>query len=175
MLAPSDSRSGNLPAELSSFVGRDADLSQLADVQARARLLTLVGPAASARRGLRGVSRPDCIPPIRMESGSSMWLRSPEGSIVAQAVADVLGVGEEPGQSYLRTLEYRLRSNQLLLILDNCGHLVTSCAELAEALLRACPDAPHPGYESPAPGGGLRARLARAAIVPSRGARYPAS
>lgn len=140
VLAPSDSRSGNLPAELSSFVGRDADLSQLADVQARARLLTLVGPGGVgktrlARRLAAGLhpSYPDGI-----------WLVDvaplTEGSIVAQAVADVLGVGEEPGQSYLRTLEYRLRSNQLLLILDNCGHLVASCAELAEALLRACPD-----------------------------------
>jgi predicted ATPase/DNA-binding CsgD family transcriptional regulator len=145
VLAPSDSRSGNprpgnLPAELSSFVGRDADLAQLAELQARAPFLTLVGPGGVgktrlARRLAAGLhdSYPDGI-----------WLVDvaplTEGSIVAQAVADVLGVREEPGQPYLRTLEYRLRSHQLLLILDNCDYLVGSCAELAEALLRACHD-----------------------------------
>ena len=55
------------------------------------------------------------------------------------AVAAALGVREEPGQPLLGTLTYHLRPKQLVLVPDNCEHLIDVCAQLAEALLRACP------------------------------------
>ena len=61
-------------------------------------------------------------------------------SLVAQAVAATLGVREQPGRSLTETLSDYLGSKKVLLVLDNCEHLVEACAELAEALLRFCPE-----------------------------------
>ena len=61
-------------------------------------------------------------------------------SLVAQAVAATLGVREQPGRSPTDTLSNYLGSKKVLLVLDNCEHLVEACAELAEALLRFCPE-----------------------------------
>ena len=61
-------------------------------------------------------------------------------SLVASAAAQVLGVREEPGQSLTQTLCAHLKQRKLLLILDNCEHLVSACASLADALLRGAPD-----------------------------------
>ena len=60
-------------------------------------------------------------------------------SLVAQAVAATLGVREQPGRSLTEMLSGYLESKKLLLVLDNCEHLIEACAELAEALLRFCP------------------------------------
>src|SRR5206468_1899774 len=57
-----------------------------------------------------------------------------------QAVASVLGVREEPNRPLLSTLSDYLRAEQTLLLLDNCEHLIQTCAEFAEALLKACPN-----------------------------------
>jgi hypothetical protein len=63
-----------------------------------------------------------------------------EPLLVAQAVASAVGVREQPGVSLLVTLSEALGSLRMLLVLDSCEHLVGPCAELAERLLRACPD-----------------------------------
>ena len=62
-----------------------------------------------------------------------------EPSLVPQAVAFTLGVRERPGSSLTEALSDYLRTRKLLLILDNCEHLIDACAELAEALLHSCP------------------------------------
>jgi predicted ATPase len=61
-------------------------------------------------------------------------------SLVPQAVASVLGVREQPGRSLTETLSHYLRNRELLLVLDNCEHLIEACADLAETLLRSCPE-----------------------------------
>lgn len=60
-------------------------------------------------------------------------------ALVPQAVAAALGVREEPGRPLTATLTGYLRSRSLLLVLDNCEHLLSACAQLTESLLRACP------------------------------------
>jgi non-specific serine/threonine protein kinase len=60
-------------------------------------------------------------------------------NLVAQTVAAVLGVQEQPDQPLLATLIDTLQAKRLLLILDNCEHLIDVCAQLTEALLRGCP------------------------------------
>jgi predicted ATPase/DNA-binding CsgD family transcriptional regulator len=61
-------------------------------------------------------------------------------ALVPQAVASSLGVREQPGRSPTETLSDYLGSKKVLLVLDNCEHLIQACAELSEALLRSCPE-----------------------------------
>ena len=61
-------------------------------------------------------------------------------SLVPQTVATVLGVTEEPGKPITQTLSEHLKDKRLLLLLDNCEHLLDACAKLADTLLRQCPD-----------------------------------
>lgn len=130
---------GNLPAETSSFVGRERELSEVRELLAETRLLTLTGPGGcgKTRLALR-VSREAAA-----EFGHGVWwvelasLSDP--GLVAQAVARAMGVREVPGRSLLGLLIEHLESGEALLVLDNCEHLIEACAALADALLRGCP------------------------------------
>jgi predicted ATPase/DNA-binding CsgD family transcriptional regulator len=129
----------NLPAELTSFVGREDDISRLAARLASARLLTMVGPGGvgKTRLALQVASRvldryPDGIWRVELAPLS-------DGSMVPNAVAAVLGIREQPRVPLLETLAATLSDKQSLLVLDNCEHLAAGCAELAHVLLEGCP------------------------------------
>jgi predicted ATPase/DNA-binding CsgD family transcriptional regulator len=132
-------RQGNLPSELSSFVGRAGELSRLAQVARDAHLLTLVGPGGvgKSRLALRLAAR------VSPNYSDGIWLVDlasvSDADLLPQAVADVLGLGEQARQSWVSTLASKLRDRAVLLILDNCEHLVAACAEAATALLQAYP------------------------------------
>src|SRR5262249_52771359 len=128
---------GNLPSEVSSFVGREAELALLRDLQDQTRLLALVGPGGvgNTRLALRlgrvlGPASPD-----------GAWLLDltpvSDPALVPQLLGDVLGVQQQPGHSWIQDLIRVLRPRRLLLVLDNCEHLVDACAELLDGLLRA--------------------------------------
>ena len=72
-----------------------------------------------------------------------MWLAElaalADPALVPQAVAQAVGVREEPGRPLLATLTDALRARRLLLVLDNCEHLLDACARLVDGVLRACP------------------------------------
>ena len=80
---------------------------------------------------------------VRPAYADGVWLVDlaalPDPALVPQAVAGALGVREEPGRPLLATLTDALRPRHILLVLDNCEHLLDACARLADALLRACP------------------------------------
>ncbi len=106
---------------------------------ARSRLLTLTGPGGigKTRIALRLASRvlvnyPDGVWLVRLDA-----LADPD--LVPAAIASVLDVREQPGRSLLDALTSALGARQLLLVLDNCEHLIQACAEAAELLLQACP------------------------------------
>ena len=132
-------RSHNLPSELSSFVGRKKELPEVRRLLEGNRLLTLTGSGGCGKSRLALAAASGLVE--RFEDG--VWMVElaslAEPSLVPQAVAFTLGVRERPGSSLTRALSDYLRSRNLLLILDNCEHLVEACAELAEALLRSCP------------------------------------
>ena len=130
----------NLPVQLTSFVGREqevADLEKLLTTEAR--LLTLTGPGGSGKTrlalavssGLAG----------RFEDGVWWVELAPisDSDLVPQAVAQALMIREEPGRSMTETLAGDLAAAELLLIMDNCEHLISSCARLANVVLSACP------------------------------------
>lgn len=130
----------NLPRQLTSFIGRHQDLATLLSLlsprSSLPSLLTLTGPGGSGKTRLAlelatAVSQTDTFP-------DGIWLAElaslNDPSQLVQTVAEVLGVQAENGRSLAAALQLR----HLLLILDNCEHLIEACAHLAQALLTAC-------------------------------------
>ncbi len=115
----------------------------MADVQARvgvARLLTLTGVGGCGKTRLAlEVARA-----VRNRFPDGVWLVElgplADPVLVPHSVAAVVGVREKAGQSTVDALATRLRARRLLLVLDNCEHLLDACARLVDGLLRACPD-----------------------------------
>jgi len=128
----------NLPLELSSFVGREKELSEVKRLLENTRLLTLTGAGGCGKTRLALAAASEVVD--WFEDGVWMVDLAPlaDSSLVPQAVASTLGVREQPGHSLTETLSDYLSSKKMLLVLDNCEHLIEACAELAEALLRSC-------------------------------------
>src|ERR671917_215925 len=129
----------NLPLELSSFVGREKELTEVERLLEDTRLLTLTGSGGCGKTRLALAAADELSEGF--EEG--VWLVElvplTDPSLVPQAVAATLGVREQPGRSLTEMLSGYLGSKKLLLVLDNCEHLIEACAELAESLLRFCP------------------------------------
>jgi predicted ATPase/DNA-binding CsgD family transcriptional regulator len=129
----------NLPSELSSFVGRGEELTEVKRLLENNRLLTLTGSGGCGKTRLASAAASEVVE--RFEDG--VWMVElaslAESSLVPQAVAFTLGVRERPGSSLTEALSAYLRTRKLLLLLDNCEHLIDACAELAGALLHSCP------------------------------------
>ena len=130
----------NLPAlQLTSFVGREREMAEIKNRLAAARLLTLLGPGGTGKTRLA------------LQVGSDLLEQFPKGvwlvelaplsdpDLVIQTVATVFNVREAAGRPLLDSLIDYLKPRELLLVLDNCEHLIESSANLAGALLRGCP------------------------------------
>ena len=134
-----DPRRHNLPAEISTFVGRDDEIAALSHAILSRRLVTLtgVGGVGKTRLGLRVAARlvEAYSDGIRLVELASLG----DPGLVPRAVATALGVHEQPDRSMADVLADALRSQRLLLVFDNCEHLVGACADLISAVLRACP------------------------------------
>ena len=130
----------NLPAQVSSFIGREAELAAVRGLVAGSRLVTLTGAggAGKTRLGLQVAAG------LADGTGDGVWFADlaplSDPDLVAVTVADVLGVRQEPGRPVLDTLVEAVGGRSLLVLLDNCEHLIGACAKLAEALLRGCPN-----------------------------------
>ena len=129
-----DSAVSPLPTLLTSFVGREQELTDVRELLARSRLLTLtgVGGIGKTRLALEAARTADEVAFVELAAIAG------EGA-VPHTVAAALGVREQPQRPILDTLAAALRPKRLLLVLDNCEHLVATCAELVDVLLRACP------------------------------------
>ena len=130
----------NLPAQLSSFIGRDRELAEVRRLVTTSRLVTLTGSggAGKTRLGLQVAAG------LLDGSGDGVWfadlapLQDPD--LVAVTVANVLGIREDPGRPMIDTLIDAVGERSLLVLLDNCEHVLDACAKLADALLRSCPN-----------------------------------
>jgi predicted ATPase/DNA-binding NarL/FixJ family response regulator len=133
-----DTTPNNLPLQLSSFVGREQEIAELKRLLTAARLVTLTGPGGSGKTRLALQVAASLLNSFI----DGVWFveLAPlfDPALVPVSVATVLGMREEPGRPLLTTMLDWLRSKQLLLILDNCEHLIDACAQLAEALLQSC-------------------------------------
>jgi predicted ATPase/class 3 adenylate cyclase len=130
----------NLPAQVSSFIGRDAQLSEVRRLIAGSRLVTLTGAggAGKTRLGLQAAAG------LLDGSGDGVWFVDlaplQDGELVAAAVAGALAIREDPGRPIAETLVEAVGDLSMLVLLDNCEHLIDACAKLADALLRGCPN-----------------------------------
>jgi hypothetical protein len=131
----------NLPQPLTSFIGREREIAEATRRLSTNRLVTLAGPGGVGKSRLALEVAASLLGTLR----DGIWLVElaalADETQVPQAVATVLGVRPEAGRPLTATLAEGLRAEELLLVLDNCEHLIEACAEIADALLppaRAC-------------------------------------
>ncbi len=137
--APATDVPHNLPAQLTSFIGRGRERGEVRRLFASARLVTVMGVGGCGKTRLAIQVAADMLG----EEPDGAWLVEfatlSDPGLVPQAVAKVLGVREEPGRPLTATLVEAIGGKSLLLVLDNCEHMAAACATLADGLLRACP------------------------------------
>jgi diguanylate cyclase (GGDEF)-like protein len=126
----------NLPLQLTSFVGRDAELEDVRRAVHRSRMLTLTGAGGTGKTRLAVRIAGDLVRGFRHGAWFVDLAAVHDAEGVAIAVADVLGVRKARGRPVLASLAAWLARKQLLLVLDNCEHLLPACAALADAVLR---------------------------------------
>src|SRR5262249_45385009 len=121
------------------FVGREHEMAEVGRLLRTTRLLTLTGPGGIGKTRLAleaAVRQTDSFP----DGATLAELASvTDPRLVPHAVREAVGVGEQPRQSVVDLLVDYVGERRLLLILDNCEHVVAACAELANVLIHACP------------------------------------
>jgi predicted ATPase/DNA-binding SARP family transcriptional activator/DNA-binding CsgD family transcriptional regulator len=136
---PLDEGKHNLPASRTSFVGREREMLEIKREVAMTRLLTLTGAGGSGKTRLALEVAKDVIGAYP----DGVWLVELAGlsepALAPQAVASAVGVQEQPDRSLTDTLVGALRKKKMLLVLDNCEHLVDTAARLVDTLLDSCP------------------------------------
>jgi predicted ATPase len=131
---------GNIPLELTSFVGRHSELSEVRKALSAARLVTLtgIGGVGKTRLALRIAGE------VRTDFRDGVWFvelgELRDESMLVDVVTATLGVRDQSARPSLEVLIEFLSSRQLLLVLDNCEQVVDAAAKLAEMLLRSCPE-----------------------------------
>ena len=137
---PVESSCGNLPASLTSFVGREQEAVEVKRLLSMSRLLTLTGAGGCGKTRLALETARDLVATYP----DGVWLvelaalTRPE--LAPRALATALGVSEQAGRPLEVTLAEHLESGSSLVLLDNCEHLVDGAARLAAVLLNACPN-----------------------------------
>ena len=130
----------NLPIQLSSFIGRERAIAELKGLLSTTRLLTLTGAGGSGKTRLALQMATNLL--ADFEHGV-WWVELAaltDPTLVPQQVASSLGISEQPSRQLMDTLSDALQPKKLLLVLDNCEHLIAACAQLVETLLRSCAD-----------------------------------
>jgi len=129
----------NLPVRLTSFVGREQELAALDGLVGGARLVTVTGAGGAGKTRLAV----EFAAAAAEQFGDGVWLAGLAGigdpGLVAAQVMAALGVRQTGEMPVLEALRYRLRSADVLLVLDNCEHLSGACADLVADLLGGCP------------------------------------
>ncbi len=158
----------NLPQLVTSFIGRERELAEITRLLDSARLLTLVGMGGLGKTRLSLQVAAD----VMDDFPGGVWFVElaplSDARLVAQAVASALGVREEAGLPALDTVVKHVKDRRLLLILDNCEHLLGACAELASRLLQSGPACEDSCVEPRAASRGGRNELPGAVAVLSR-------
>lgn len=126
-----------LPLQLTAFVGRARELQAVSELIAAARLVTLTGPGGTGKTRLAAEVVARGAPPCDLVLWADLAAQH-DATLVGQQVAAALGVREPAGRSPVDALVAAIGERRMLLVLDNCEHVVDACALLTDRLLRAC-------------------------------------
>jgi predicted ATPase/class 3 adenylate cyclase len=130
-----DAVPGNLPAQATSFVGRDIEVDELVGLVRAHRLVTLTGVGGVGKTRLAVQVAAELVP----DFGDGVWLveLAPVGDpdAVPDAVATALGITQQPGRTVTESVAEALAGRRLLLVVDNCEHVLDAAADLVEAVL----------------------------------------
>ena len=139
-LVSSQGAAHNLPARLTTFVGRGREMAEIGRLLESTRLLSLVGAGGGGKTRLSVEFAASAIG----DHPDGVWLVElaslSEGSLVLPAVAGVFELREQPGVTPLDSVVAHLADRRLLVLMDNCEHLIGACAEAAQGILASCPD-----------------------------------
>jgi predicted ATPase/class 3 adenylate cyclase len=139
LLSSLNTIANNLPAQITSFIGREKEVEQIKQVIKQNRLVTLTGSGGTGKSRL-SLRVAEEIMEIFIDG---VWfvelgpLSNP--ALVTGTVANVFGVREEVGHAFIHTLIDWFKDRELLLILDNCEHLIEACAQFAEVVIHNTP------------------------------------
>ena len=129
----------NLPGQLSAFIGRNREVAEVQALVESCRLVTLTGAGGcgKTRLGLQVAAE------LLDGSGDGVWLAElaavTDQDAVAPAISQALRLAAQPGRPALEALLDALALQDVLIVVDNCEHLIGGCAKTAEAILRRCP------------------------------------
>jgi predicted ATPase/class 3 adenylate cyclase len=173
----------NLPRQVTALIGRDEVVAEVEVLIAQSPLVTLVGTGGVGKTRIALQAGADLLD----GSGDGVWFVElaplSDPSLVAVTIASALGLREQPERPVLETLLRYLKNRRLLLILDNCEHVVAETARIAEAILQNCPEvrllatsreALRIGGEHPYRMPSLATPLDGAALTAAEAARYGA-
>jgi predicted ATPase/class 3 adenylate cyclase len=132
---------GKLPVQLTSFVGREEELAEIAQTLEDRRLVTVTGTGGVGKTRLALQVAAQVLPRFRDGAWLCELAVALDRDTMGQVVAAALGVSQRPGRSLVESIADYLRSNELLLVLDNCEQILGPVATLAERVLRECPGA----------------------------------
>ncbi len=134
-----DARPNNLPIQLTSFIGREEEMKKIKNLLKQTSLLTLTGPGGTGKTRLSLQVAADVID----EFENGVWfvelasLHEPD--LLPNIIMQALEISEQPKQDVIVTLSDHLKEKELLIIFDNCEHIITACSKLAEQLLKKSP------------------------------------
>jgi predicted ATPase len=136
----STATANNLPVALTSFVGRDEELVAIKTLLRQHRLVTVTGSGGAGKTRIAL----EVAGELLAEDAREMWFvdlsRLTNGTFVANTVAELLSVSIGESADPVHSLVTKLKARNMVLILDNCEHVIDDAAGLARALLQACPD-----------------------------------
>jgi predicted ATPase/class 3 adenylate cyclase len=129
----------NLPAQMTSFIGRETELAEIKQALKAHRLVTLTGSGGAGKSRLSLQVGMESLP----EFSDGAWLVElapvTDPALVPQTLLSTFNLREDRHRSVLDVLIDYLRGKNLLLLLDNCEHLIEACAQISDSLLQACP------------------------------------
>lgn len=134
-----DSVPHNLPVQLTSFIGREADLAEVANLLSENRLVTLTGVGGTGKTRLAMQVSAERV----HDFSDGVWVVDlgpvTSGEMVDNAIGTALGVRDQPGRALIEAIGDALHGREVLIILDNCEHLLAASADVVSAVLRAGP------------------------------------
>jgi predicted ATPase/class 3 adenylate cyclase len=135
-----DQFASNLPTQATSFVGREAELDRVVGLLDESRLVTLAGTGGVGKTRLSVQVAAEVVPRFPDGAWFCELAAADDAESMAQVVASTLGCLQHPGLSLAASIVEYLKVRRLLLMLDNCEHLLDEVGDLADAVVRGCPD-----------------------------------